>query len=394
VNTSQHRPRTSRKADSFAESVIREMTREATSSGAINLAQGFPDFPAPDFIKQAAVEAIQRDINQYSLTWGSKSLRRAIAGLMNRLYGLDFDPEQEITVCCGATEGMMAAMLAVVDPGDEVIVFEPFYENYGPDAVLSGAVPKYVTLHPPDFTFREEDLRDVFGSRTKAIIINTPHNPTGRVFSKSELETIAHYCIEHDVIAITDEIYEHITYDSLEHTPMAAIEDMRDRTITVNGVSKTFSVTGWRVGYVIAPPEMTSAVRKVHDFLTVGAPAPLQEAAAQALNTSDGYYAALRDFYAERRDYFYSVLQDVGFQSHRPSGAYYIMADISKWGFRDDMSFARFLGNDIGVAVVPGSSFYRAGSREGSGIVRFCFCKKMETLEAAAERLRGLNDRA
>ncbi len=393
MKTRPHRPRTSRKADSFAESVIREMTREATSSGAMNLAQGFPDFPAPDFIKQAAVEAIQRDINQYSLTWGSKSLRRAIAGSRNRLYGLDFDPEQEITVCCGATEGMMAAMLAVVDPGDEVIVFEPFYENYGPDAVLSGAVPKYVALHPPDFTFSEEELRDVFGSRTKAIIINTPHNPMGKVFSKSELETIAHYCIEHDVIAITDEIYEHITYDGLEHTPMAAVEDMRDRTITVTGVSKTFSVTGWRVGYVIAPREMTSAVRKVHDFLTVGAPAPLQEAAAHALNVSDSYYAALRDFYAERRDYFFDVLQDVGFQCHKPSGAYYIMAGISRWGFRDDLSFARFLGKDIGVAVVPGSSFYRVGSPEGSGIVRFCFCKKLETLEAAAERLRGLNDR-
>jgi aminotransferase len=306
------------------------------------------------------------------------------------VYGLSVDPEKEITVCCGSTEGMISSLLAVVNPGDEVIVFEPFYENYGPDAVLCGAVPRYVQLHPPDYRFKEEELRDAFSKNTRAIIINTPHNPSGRVFSEAELATIAQYCIKHDVIAITDEIYEHIVFDGLRHTPMASIGGMGDRTITVNGVSKTFSVTGWRVGYVIAPPEMTSAVRKVHDFLTVGAPAPLQEAAARAIESCGGYYAGLRDFYVERRDYFFDVLQDIGFHCHKPSGAYYIMARIEKWGFPDDISFARFLGREIGVAVVPGSSFYRKENPVGARMVRFCFCKKMETLEAAAERLRRL----
>jgi aminotransferase len=366
------------------------MTREAMASGAISLAQGLPDFPAPDFITRAAVEAIQRNFNQYSLTWGAKSLRSAIAAKMSRIYGLEFDPEQEITVCCGATEGMIAAMLAVVDPGDEVIIFEPFYENYGPDAVLSGAVPKYVALNPPDFTFREGELRDAFTERTKAIIINSPHNPTGKVFSEAELNTIAACCVAHDVIVITDEIYEHITYDGLKHVPMASIRGMRDRTITVSSISKTFSVTGWRVGYVVAPAGITSAVRKVHDFLTVGAPTPFQEAAAHAIVSGNGYYATLREFYAARRAFLLNVLRDVGFRCHSPSGAYYVMADIGKWGFRDDLSFTRFLAKEIGVAVVPGSSFYRPGSTAGSQIVRFCFCKKMETLEAAAARLMRL----
>jgi len=365
------------------------MTREAVAYGAINLAQGFPDFQAPDFIKRAAVEAIEKDFNQYAITWGSQSLRSAIAKKMRDLYNLDIDPEREVTVCCGSTEGMMSALLAVVDPGEEVIVFEPFYENYGPDAVLCGAVPRYVRLYPPDFALDEDELSSVFNKKTRAIIINTPHNPSGKVFSREELKTIAKYCIEHDVIAITDEIYEHIVFDGLRHIPMVSIEGMRDRTITVNSISKTFSVTGWRVGYVIAPPGITGAVRKVHDFLTVGAPAPLQEAAAKAVHSGSDYYKELLDFYAERRDYFYDVLKDVGFRCNKPSGAYYIMAGIDKWRTEDDMAFARYLTREIGVAVVPGNSFYHESS-EGTGMVRFCFCKKMETLEAAATRLMKL----
>ena len=381
--------RTSHKASRFTESVIREMTREAVAYGAINLAQGFPDFQAPDFIKRAAVEAIEKDFNQYAITWGSQSLRSAIAKKMRDLYNLDIDPEREVTVCCGSTEGMMSALLAVVDPGEEVIVFEPFYENYGPDTVLCGAVPRYIRLYPPDFALDEDELSSVFNKKTRAIIINTPHNPSGKVFSTDELKTIAKYCIEHDVIAITDEIYEHIVFDGLSHIPMVSMEGMRDRTITVNSISKTFSVTGWRVGYVIAPPGITGAVRKVHDFLTVGAPAPLQEAAAKAFHSGSDYYKELLDFYAERRDYFYDVLKDVGFRCNKPSGAYYIMAGIDKWRTEDDMAFARYLTREIGVAVVPGNSFYHESS-EGTGMVRFCFCKKMETLEAAATRLMKL----
>ncbi len=365
------------------------MTREAVAFGAINLAQGFPDFPAPGFIKEAAVEAIEKDFNQYAITWGSQSLRSAIAKKMRELYNLDIDPEREVTVCCGSTEGMMSALLAVVDPGEEVIVFEPFYENYGPDAVLCGAVPRYIRLYPPDFALDEDELSSVFNKKTRAVIINTPHNPSGKVFSTDELKTIAKYCMEHDVIAITDEIYEHIVFDGHRHIPMASIEGMRDRTIAVNSISKTFSVTGWRVGYVIASPGITGAVRKVHDFLTVGAPAPLQEAAAKAIHSGSGYYRELLDFYAKRRDYFYDVLKDVGFRCNKPSGAYYIMAGIDKWRTEDDTAFARYLTREIGVAVVPGNSFYHESS-EGTGMVRFCFCKKMETLEAAATRLMKL----
>lgn len=382
--------RVSHKASCFTESVIREMTRIALAHGAINLAQGFPDFPAPEIIKRAAVEAINRDCNQYAITWGAKSLRNAISEKVKSIYNLEFDPEREITVTCGSTEGMMSAVLATVNPGDEVIVFEPFYENYGPDAILCGAVPRYVKLHPPEFNFDEEELRKAFTDKTRAIIINTPNNPSGKVFSRQELETIARLCIQHDVIAITDEIYEHIVYDGLEHIPLATIEGMRDRTITVNGISKTFSVTGWRIGYVIASPEITGAVRKVHDFLTVGAAAPLQEAAAVAITSSGSYYRQLNEFYVKRRDYFLKVLEDTGFKCCKPHGAYYIMADFGSFGYKDDVEFARYLTRDIGVAVVPVSSFYHEKDAGGKSMVRFCFCKKTETLSAAAERLQKL----
>lgn len=383
--------RTSLKAASFTESVIRQMTREALAHGAINLAQGFPDFPAPDFIKKAAVEAIEQDLNQYAITWGAPSLRRALSRKMGDLYHLDVDPDREITVCCGSTEGMISSLLAVVNPGEEVIVFEPFYENYGPDAVLCGAVPRPVRLHPPDFTLDEEELRAAFSSKTKAVIINTPNNPSGKVFSAEELAIIAKYCREYDVLAITDEIYEHIVYDGFRHIPMATLEGMRDRTITVSGISKTFSVTGWRVGYVIAPPDITGAVRKVHDFLTVGTAAPLQEAAARAIAAGGEYYRELAAFYARRRDYLLDVLRSTGFSCHSPAGAYYIMADISPWRCSDDVAFAQYLTREIGVAVVPGSSFYSEKDSAGTKMVRFAFCKKMETLEAAAERLRKLD---
>lgn len=386
MNVNRATSRTSIKASGFTESVIREMTREAIAHGAINLAQGFPDFPAPAFIKEAAVGAIEQDINQYAITWGAKALREAIASKYSSLYGLAVDPETEVTVCCGSTEGMIASLLAVVDPGEEVIVFEPFYENYGPDAVLCGAVPRFVTLRPPDFAFDENELRRAFTTKTRALILNTPNNPSGKVFSGKELAMIAKYCIEHDVIVITDEIYEHIIYDGLAHIPMATVEGMRDRTITVNGISKTFSVTGWRIGYAIAPPDLTGGIRKVHDFLTVGAAAPLQEAAAGAIRSGAAYYRELGEFYKARRDYFLEVLKGRGFSCYRPSGAYYVLADIGPCDM-DDVAFSRYLTREVGVAVVPGSSFYHEVDSPGRRMVRFAFCKKMETLEAAAERL-------
>lgn len=378
------------KAARFSESVIREMTRIAMAHGAINLAQGFPDFPAPDLIKRAAIEAIEADVNQYAITWGSKSLRNAISRKMKDIYDIDAHPEKQITVTCGSTEGMISTLLAVVNPGDEVVVFEPFYENYGPDVILCGAVPRYVKLHPPHFNFNEDELKKVFSNKTKAVIINTPNNPSGKVFSKQELETIAKYCMKFDALAITDEIYEHIVYDGLVHTPMACIDGMKERTVTINGISKTFSVTGWRIGYVVAPPDITDAVRKVHDFLTVGAAAPLQEAAAKAIISGNEYYKDLNTFYKERRDYFLDVLEDVGFKCVKPSGAYYIMADFDNFGFKNDVEFAKHLTADIGVAVVPASSFYRSESPDGTNMVRFCYCKKIETLKKAEERLRKL----
>ncbi len=382
--------RASLKAACFTESVIREMTREALAHGAVNLAQGFPDFPAPHFIKNAAIEAIEQDFNQYAITWGAKSLREAIAQKVKTHYNLLVDPEREITVCCGSTEGMISSLMALVNPGDEVIIFEPFYENYGPDAILCGAIPRFVRLHPPHFGFDEQEFRRAINKKTRAIILNTPHNPSGKVFSAQELAVIAGYCIEHNLLVFTDEIYEHIIYDGLRHLPIATLDGMRDRTITVNGISKTFSVTGWRIGYVIAPPDITAAIRKVHDFITVGAAAPLQEAAARAIASCGDYYEALGDFYAERRDYFYGVLEERGFRCCKPSGAYYIMADISGWDLGNDREFAKYLTREVGVAVVPGSSFYHEDNPEGSRFVRFTFCKNIETLEKAAERLMKL----
>jgi aminotransferase len=386
------RPRVSQKSLRFTESVIREMTRLAQKHGAVNLSQGFPDFPAPEVIKEAAARAVAGDVNQYAITWGAKSLRDALVAKQQRFTGIEFDPEREITVCCGSTECMASVMLALVDPGDEVIVFEPFYENYGPDAILCGAVPRFVRLREPDWSFDPAELAAAFNARTRAIVVNTPNNPTGKVFSRAEMEQIAALCRKWDVIAVTDEIYEHILYDGAEHVSMAALEGMRERTVTVSGLSKTWSVTGWRVGWCLAPPDLTNAIRKVHDFLTVGAPAPLQEAAAVALSMPQEYFHKLADSYRERREFLVPVLERAGFKPIPPRGAYYVMTDISGFGFADDVSFARWLVAEGGVAAVPGSSFY-SDPAAGSQRLRFHFARKRETLEAAAERLQSLRSR-
>lgn len=380
----------SEKASRFTESVIREMSRIATKHNAINLAQGFPDFPACDEIKQAAIKAILEDHNQYAITWGTKSLRDAITAKNKRDYGIELDPERQITVCCGSTEAMVATLLATVNPGDEVIIFQPFYENYGPDAILCGATPKYVQLHPPEFNFNVEELTAAFSDRTKAIIINTPNNPTGKVFTREELELIAKLCINYDVLAITDEIYEHIIYDDAEHIPLFSLPGMAERTIAINSISKTYSVTGWRIGYVIASPEISQSIRKMHDFLTVGAAAPLQVAAAHALGFAENYYKNLVNFYTERRDFMLKELTTIGFNCIRPSGAYYIMADFSSFGWNNDVDFARYLTEKVGVAVVPGSSFYKENATDKHRFIRFCFCKQFSTLEAAIEKLQKL----
>jgi aminotransferase len=373
----------------FTESVIREMSRLAAQHNAVNLAQGFPDFPAPEILKAAAQQAIADNINQYAITWGSKPLRDAITAKYKRTYHLDIDPEREITVCCGSTEGMMAALMAIINPGDEVVIFEPYYENYGPDTLLSGADRKFVKMHAPDWTFDRDELRRAFSSRTKAIILCSPNNPTGRVFNREELEYIASLCQEFDTLAITDEIYEHILYDGTEHIPIMTIPGMRDRTILVNSMSKAYAVTGWRVGWVLASPDLTDSIRKVHDFLTVGAAAPLQQAGAVALALPDEYYTHLATDYAARRDAMLDVLNQAGFKCTVPRGAYYIIADISGFGYPDDMQFTRHLIEDVGVAAVPGSSFFE-DPRQGSQLIRFCFCKKYETLKAAQERLRRI----
>lgn len=379
----------SRRTAHFSESVIREMTRLALRHGAVNLAQGFPDFEAPEALKQAAREAISGNVNQYAITWGAKSLRDAIAAKYRRWYGLEIDPDSEITVCCGATESMIASLMGVTDPGDEVVIFEPFYENYGPDTKLCGAAPRIVPLRPPGWTFDREQLRRAFSPRTKAIILNTPNNPTGKVFSRAELEFIAGLCREYDALAITDEIYEHIVYDRAEHIVMMTLSGMRDRTVLVNSMSKTYSVTGWRVGWAIAAPDLSDSLRKVHDFVTVGAAAPLQQAGVLALGLGDEYYRKLAHDYAGRREMILSILESSGFRCFIPSGAYYVMTDISAFGFPNDVAFVRHLIEEIGVAAVPGSSFYLNPS-DGAQQVRFCFCKKYETLEEAGKRLARL----
>ncbi len=387
----------SEKASRFTESVIREMTRVALAHGAVNLSQGFPDFPAPEDVKAAAMRAVADDVNQYAVTWGAAPLRAAIGHHMQRHYDVAIEPDRQVTVCCGSTEAMIATLLATVDPGDEVIVFEPFYENYGPDAILSGATPRYVRLHEPDWSIDPDELRAAVTARTRAIILNSPHNPTGKVFSRDELALVAALCHEHDLLAITDEIYEFIVYGDARHIPLCTLPGMADRTVTISSLSKSFSVTGWRVGWAIAPPTLAGAIRKVHDFLTVGAPAPLQEAAAFALRLPDTYFASLAAHYDARRQRCVSMLERCGFAPHVPDGAYYVMTDVREPVARarargmgpdsdDDVSVARWLAADVGVAAVPGSSFHRSGTG-GRHSLRFCFCKKEETLAAAEARL-------
>lgn len=364
------------------------MTRLAVAAGAVNLAQGFPDFAAPSFLKEAAAEAIAANHNQYPITWGIPPLRDAIAYKYQETYGIELDPAREITVVCGATEGMVATLLATVNAGDEVIVFEPYYENYHPDLQLCGGVRRIVTLQAPDWTFDKEELRRAFNSKTKAIIINTPNNPTGRVFSREELEFIAALCVEHDALCITDEIYEHIVYDGAVHVPVMSLPGMRERAVIVNSMSKTYSVTGWRVGWVAAAPDLTDSIRKVHDFLTVGAATPLQYAGVTALRQPEAFYGHLAVEYVQRRDQLIQILTEAGFRCFRPSGAYYVMTDISGFGFPDDVQFVRHMIDKVGLAAVPGSSFF-SRPELGKTYVRFCFCKKPETLEAAAAKLRA-----
>jgi len=379
----------SKKATQFTESVIREMTRLSELHDAVNLSQGFPDFSAPAAVKAAAIAAIEGDVNQYAVTWGARPLREAIAREFTRRYGVDVVADQQVTVCCGSTEAMMSTMMAIIDPGDEVVVFEPFYENYGPDAILSGATPRYVTLHEPDWHFDPDELAAAFNNKTRAIIINTPNNPTGKVFSRDDLEMIAALCRKWDAVAISDEIYEHILYDGHVHIPIATIEGMADRTVTINGLSKTYSVTGWRVGWTISPPSLTGSIRKVHDFLTVGAPAPLQEAGAVALGLPDQYYTELAAKYKRLRDMLLEILERHHFVCYKPYGAYYIMTDIGAFGFDDDVEFTRYLIKDVGVAGVPGSSFYK-NSQNGKTKLRFCYCKRDETILEADRRLAKL----
>jgi aminotransferase len=378
----------SRRTATFTESVIREMTRIANEHGAINLAQGFPDFPMPGAMKDAACAAIRDDINQYAITWGSPALRLAIAEKYQRWYGMEVDPERELTVTCGATEAMASTFLALVDPGDEVIVLEPFYENYGPDAILADATPVFVPLEPPEWRLDPDRLRRAFTPRTKAIIVNTPHNPTGRVLTREELTLIAELCAEHDVWAFTDEPYEWLRYSGQHHL-LATFPGMRERTVTISSLSKTFSCTGWRIGYAIAPPEQTNAIRKVHDFLTVGAPAPLQAAAAVGFGFGPDYFEHLAHGYEARRDILAPVLRDLGFKFSLPEGAYYIFADFSAISDVDDVAFAKWMAKEIGVATVPGSSFYHSPGG-GQKFVRFAFCKKIETLDRAIANLEQL----
>ena len=383
----------SQRVQGFTESVIREMTRVVAQLGGVNLAQGMPNFPPPPELIEAAHRAIDGDFHQYAITWGAQNLREAIAAKYRAFYGMDVDAERHVTVCCGATETMLSTLLAVLNPGDEVIIFEPFYENYGPGCIISGAKPVWVPLEPPDFGFDPDRLRRAVSPRTKAIVFNSPNNPSGKVFSRAELSSIADVCLEHGLLAITDEIYEHIVFDGLGHTPIATLPGMAERTITISGISKSYSVTGWRVGYAVAPEAISVGIRRAHDFITVGAPAPLQEAAVTALQLPRDYYARLREAYQARRDLLWGYIERAGFIAWKPKGAYYILTDVTRFmkaaKIQDDYAFAMYLIKEVGVATVPGSSFY-AHTELGRTKIRFCFPKTDDMLREAGERLQKL----
>jgi aspartate/methionine/tyrosine aminotransferase len=389
--------RISGRVQGFTESVIREMTRVVSEYGGVNLAQGMPNFPPPTPVIDAAHRALDGDFHQYAITWGAPGLRQAIAAKYRAFYGMDVDPERHVTVCCGATETMLSTLLAVLNPGDEVVVFEPFYENYGPGCIISGAVPIWVPLEPPDFAFDPDRLARAVTPRTKAIVFNSPNNPSGKVFSRADLEVIADVCRRHDLLAITDEIYEHIVYDGLGHTPIATLPGMAERTITISGASKSYSVTGWRIGWAVAPEDLSVGIRRAHDFVTVGAPHPLQEAAIAALALPEAYYVELREGYRRRRDLLLGYLERAGFVAWRPRGAYYILTDVAHFmkalGLHDDTAFAMWLVKEVGVATVPGSSFY-AHPELGRTKIRFCFPKTEDVLREAGERLQTLRQLA
>lgn len=369
------------------ESFIREMTRLAITHDAINLSQGFPDFDPPREVIEAAHHALDSGANQYTITWGLPALRQAIAAKMKRLYGLDFNPDQHITVTCGVTEAISATLMALLNTGDEVIIIEPYHEGFAPAVVFAGGTPRFVPLDAPDYTLDLDRLRAAFNARTRAILVNTPHNPTGHVFTRVELEGMARLCHEFDAVAITDEIYEHIVYDGRKHIPLASLPGMVDRTVTIGGFGKTFAVTGWRLGYACAVNHLSDALRTVHDFTTICAPAPLQAACATALNLPNAYYEQLRSDYTARRDMIMSILREARFIVQPPEGSYYVMADFGEWDFDgDDYAFARWLPANRGVAVVPGSCFYGTPG-QGKNMVRFAFAKKLETLVEAGERL-------
>jgi aminotransferase len=384
-------PKTSQRTSIFGESVIRRMTRIAQAHGAINLSQGYPDFNPPEALLKAAEHAARHGPHQYAVTWGAPNFRQALARKQSRFMGLPLDPDTHFVVTCGSTEAMMVAMMTACNPGDKVIVFSPFYENYVADTILSGAEPIYVALRPPDFPFDPDELRRAFEQKPKALILCNPSNPSGKVFTREELMFIAGLAAEHDTFVITDEVYEHILYAPHEHVYFAALPGMFERTISCGSLSKTYSITGWRLGYVIAAPEVINSARKVHDFLTVGAAAPLQEAAVAGLELPDSYYHELQAVYAEKREVFLKYLDQAGLTYTRPQGAYYVMVDISEFGWDDDTAFSEWLARDVGVAAVPGSSFFREPVKH---LIRFHFAKQTTTLQAAGERLLKLREKA
>jgi aminotransferase len=383
-------PPLSNKINYFTDSVIRRMTRIANRYNAVNLSQGFPDFDPPQALKDALKKVAGGSVHQYAVTWGASNFREALARKQSKFMGIPIDPETQIAVTCGSTEAMIAAVLTVTNPGDKVVVFSPFYENYAADAILSGAEPVYVPLHPPLFTFDMDELEAAFKQRPKALILCNPSNPTGKVFTREELQQIAELAIRYDVFVITDEVYEHIVYKPYEHIYFASLPGVADRTISCSSLSKTYSITGWRLGYIIAPEYIIEGVRKVHDFLTVGAAAPLQEAAVTALQFGDEYYAGLQKQYSEKRELFLNGLAQLGLPHVVPQGAYYVMADVSEFGVTDDLKFCEWLASEIGVAAVPGSSFFKSDVHH---FIRFHFAKNNSTLAEALERLKKLRSK-